>query len=71
MEMILEPGQEIERLQAIDTQCLEEVVVGRELFTTYFEMLRGEIENFFQGLFLRFHSQKSVYRSSMAASYEL
>jgi hypothetical protein len=34
-------------------------------------MLRGEIENFFQGLFLRFHSQKSVYRSSMAASYEL
>ena len=28
MEMILEPGQQIECLQAVDAECLEEIVVG-------------------------------------------
>ena len=35
---MLQPRQQIERLQAVDAQRLEKVVVGRELFPRHFEM---------------------------------
>ena len=31
MEMLFEAGEQVERLQAVDAELLEEIVVGREL----------------------------------------
>ena len=49
IEMMLQPGQQIQRLQAVDSQGREEVVIGSELFTRNFEVRRGQIQDFVKG----------------------
>ncbi len=43
---MLEARQQIERLQAVDAQRLEKVVVGRELLPRHLEMRGRKIQNF-------------------------
>lgn len=50
VEVMLQPGEQIQGLQAVDPECLEEVIVGRELLTRDFELRRREVEDFVQGL---------------------
>jgi hypothetical protein len=38
MKMILELGQKIERLQAVDAKRFEKVIVGGEFLSRYFEV---------------------------------
>ena len=56
VKMILKPGQQVERLQAVDVECLEEVLVRFEQVERHLEVLGGKIENFFQGLILGIHN---------------
>src|ERR1700741_5672774 len=60
MEVVLEPSQQIERLQAIDTQRLEKVVVWTKLFAGDLEVLGRQIQNLVECLLLRFHNASEV-----------
>ena len=51
VEMLLEPREQVERLQAVDAERLEEIVVRLELFARHFEMRRGELQDFVRCLF--------------------
>src|ERR1700740_3175986 len=53
--MILQSREQIERLQAVDVQGLEEVLVRLQLLARYLEVLRGQIQNFIQCLIFRSH----------------
>jgi hypothetical protein len=55
VKVILQSRKQIERLQAVDAQSLEEVIVRTELFPAYIEMLGCQIQNFIECLFLRSH----------------
>ena len=46
MEVIFQAGQQIERLQAVNPERLEKVVVGSEFFARHLEVARREIQNF-------------------------
>src|ERR1017187_8748157 len=48
--MILQPGQKVESLQAVNAQCLEEIVVRRELFARHLEVGSCQGQDFVQGL---------------------
>src|SRR5262244_1084107 len=56
MEMVFQSSQKIERLQAIYTQSLKEVVIGRESFARNLEVRRGEVKNLVECLVLGAHS---------------
>src|ERR1035438_2134495 len=43
-EVIFQLREQVERLQAVDTERLEEVFVGREFLARHFEVRRGERE---------------------------
>ena len=55
VKMILQFGQEIERLQAVDPQRLEEIVVRSELLPRHLEMRRGKTQYFIQRLICSLH----------------
>ena len=44
VEVMLKPGKQIQRLQAIDPERLEEVVVGSQLFARNLELGRGKVK---------------------------
>jgi hypothetical protein len=46
MEMILQFGEQIQRLQAVNAESLKEIVVGGELFARNLEVDRGQSKNF-------------------------
>src|ERR1700757_345081 len=55
VKVILQARKQIERLQAVDVEGLEEVLVGLQLVARHFEVLCGESQNFVQRLFFRNH----------------
>ncbi len=50
VKMMFQPGQQVERLQTVDFQRLEKIVVRSESCPRHFEMGRGQIEDFIQRL---------------------
>src|SRR5581483_9165133 len=57
MKMIFQLGQQIQRLQAVDAEGLEEIVVGRESFARHLEVGRGQAEYFVKRLFGCWHKE--------------
>ena len=55
IEMMLKPGEQVERLQAVDPERLEEIVVRSELLARYFELGRREVEYLVQSFFAVCH----------------
>src|SRR5579871_6247049 len=55
--MILDAAQEFERLQAVDAELFEEVVIRRERARRHVEMLRGQVEYLLRGLVNGAHGQ--------------
>src|SRR5580700_1145147 len=55
VEMVFQLGQEIERLQAVDVQRFEKIIVGRELLARHFEVRGGEREYLVERLVRRCH----------------
>ena len=49
-EMIFEAAEKFERLQTVDAELLEEVVIRRERIGGNLEMLGGEVQHFLGGL---------------------
>ena len=56
-EMILQFREQVERLQAVDTERLEEVFFRGELLARHLEVRRGECEDRVESLFCCFHRQ--------------
>lgn len=56
-EMLLKPGKQIERLQAVDSQGLKEIVVRRKLSPRHFEMRGCEVQHFFNSLISSGHNK--------------
>src|SRR5271156_4247780 len=59
-KMILQLGQQIECLQAVNSQCFEEVIVRTQSFPRHLKMRRSESQYFIQRLFSSWHSQRGV-----------
>src|SRR6185312_12270637 len=55
--MIFDAAQQLERLQAVDAELFEKVVVGRERARRHVEMLRGQVEDLLRGLVDGAHGQ--------------
>jgi hypothetical protein len=53
--MVFEPGQKLKRLEAVDAELLEEVVVGRDFAPRYIEMPGRKVEYFVRSLFYGSH----------------
>ena len=51
VEMMLQPSEQIERLQAVDAERLEEIVVGSKLLARHFKLRGGKVEDFVKCLF--------------------
>ena len=49
-EVMLEPREQVERLQAVNAESLEKVVIRRELFPRHLEVGRGKTENFVESV---------------------
>ena len=45
---MLQPGKQIQSLQAVDPEGFEKIIVGSELFARNFELRRCKIEYFFK-----------------------
>src|SRR5208283_5572763 len=60
-EVILQFRQQVERLQAVDAECLKEVVIGGELFARNLEMRGGEGKDFIERLIGCLHSSHSIF----------
>jgi hypothetical protein len=50
VKVIFDPRQQIERLQAVNTELLEKIVVRRQLLAGHFEMGRSESQHFICGV---------------------
>src|SRR5713226_4659325 len=50
-EVVFEARQQVERLEAVNAELLEEIIVRGELFPRHLEMLRRQIEDFVGRLF--------------------
>src|SRR5271165_830449 len=61
-KVMLELGQQIEGLQAVDAKRLEEVIVGRELLPRHLEMRGRELEDFIERLVGRWHREVSAFQ---------
>ena len=48
VEVMLQPGEQVQRLQTVNPESLEEVVVGSELLARDFELRRRKIEYLFK-----------------------
>src|SRR5438477_24592 len=55
MEVIFEFGEQIERLKTVNTESLEEIIVGSKLLARHFKMGGRKAEDFVQGLLGRRH----------------
>src|ERR1700732_4543477 len=55
IEMVLEPSQQFQRLQAVNPERFEEVVIGSELLTWDLELRRRKAKDFVQRLFTVCH----------------
>jgi hypothetical protein len=49
-EMMFQPREHFQRLQAINSEFLEEIIGRRKRFARYFEMFGGEVQDFVGGL---------------------
>ncbi len=58
--MILDAAEQLERLQAVDAELPEEIVVGRERARRHVEVLRGQVEDFL-GRLLNGPHKRSIY----------
>src|SRR5579864_7024166 len=70
-KVIFEASKQFQRLQAVDVQFLEEVVIGLEVGARNLELRRGQIQDFFRSLVQSFHkfaSGKLFYRKTAPAS---
>ena len=56
-EVIFQFREQVERLQAVDTEHLEEVFVRREFLARHFEVRRGKREYLVERLFRCFHKE--------------
>src|ERR1700722_7245909 len=50
MEMMLQPGEQFERLQTVNAERLEEIVVGIQFLPGYFEMDGRQVKDFVERL---------------------
>ena len=48
VEVMFQPGKQVQRLQAVDPQSLEKIIVGSEPLPRHFELRRREIQYFFE-----------------------
>jgi len=55
IEVMFKPGKQIQRLQAINPESFEEVVVGSQLFTRNLELGRGKVKYLVERLFRFWH----------------
>src|SRR2546426_3484529 len=65
---MLQPGQQIQRLQAIDPESLEEVVVGSKFLAWNFELGRRKIKYFVKSSLSIRHSCSHSIRNLVMAS---
>ena len=49
-EMLFQPRQQIERLQAVNTKCLEEVAIRSKFLPRYLKMRGGQVQDFIESL---------------------
>src|SRR6476620_8899781 len=68
--MIFEPCEQFERLQAVDSQFIVEIVAGLKFGAREFEMRSREIQNFIRGLFNCFHDRLLFYRKMESGGYD-
>jgi hypothetical protein len=59
--MMLQPGEEIQSLQAVNAQRLEEVFIGREFFARDFKVRCGESEYFVESLVVCSHNLWQIW----------
>jgi len=50
MKMIFDPRQKVERLEAVNSERLEKIIVSGKLCPWHREMLRRQSQNLFSGL---------------------
>src|SRR5579862_9072282 len=50
VKMVLQPRQQIERLQTVDPESFEEVVIGRQLLARHFKVGRRKSKDLVEGL---------------------
>jgi hypothetical protein len=62
-EMVFQPRQQAERLQAVNAERFEKIVVGRQRRAVNVEMRRSQIENFVNDLFDCFHLKVLLLKS--------
>jgi hypothetical protein len=62
LEMLLDARQEIERLKAIDSKLLEEVVVGSQLFLGDLEMVGSQAKDFIDCILECAHALLSCHK---------
>jgi hypothetical protein len=63
IEVVLQSREQVERLQAINRQSLEKIVVRREFFTRHFEVCCRQDKNFVERLILSSHISYQLTRS--------
>src|SRR5438270_6127869 len=68
MEMIFQPRQQIERLQAVDAESLEEVIVRRKLLARHLEVRGREAKNLVQRLVSSLRHTLSFLASSSSST---
>jgi hypothetical protein len=61
VEMLFQARQEIERLQAVNAQSLEKIVIRAEPFARHFEMRRGKLQDFVRRFVDRRHTLVSSH----------
>jgi hypothetical protein len=49
-EMLLDAGEQVESLKAVDAEFFEEIVIGGKLLALNFEMFGGEAQDFVGGV---------------------
>jgi hypothetical protein len=50
VKVVFHLGKEIERLQAVDSEFLEEIVIRSQIAGRNLEMVRGKLQELFKGL---------------------
>src|SRR2546430_13016577 len=69
IEMLLHAGEQTERLQAVDAEFFEEVIVWRQALPWDFKLRGCQLQNFIQSLLLRL--QRLLLGCSVPASPSL
>src|SRR5580704_18368241 len=71
VKMVLESGQQIQSLQAVNSQRFKEVVIAGELLSRNLEVSRGEVKNFIKGLISGSHKNILRVHSCVGLSMNL